>query len=292
MKNIIVPLVPLKEQEAIASFLDRETARIDKLIAEKQTFIKLLKEKRQALISHVVTKGLDPNVKMKDSGIEWIGAVPEHWIVMTLGKVTLDKCDGPFGSGLKSSHYTNSGVRVVRLQNIKMGFYLQGKDAFIDAEYYKNNLRNHDAFSGDLLIAGLGDPKNPVGRACVAPSGIEPAMVKADCFRFRLDDRKVIPDFIAYQLSSGSSYDGGTMATGATRSRIPLMTMAMRKITICPLEEQDKILLFLSVKLPTFDEIISETEKSVNFLLEHRTALISAAVTGKIDVRKHKEQAA
>jgi type I restriction enzyme S subunit len=85
MKNIVVPLLPMDEQEAIANFLDRETARIDKLIAEKQTFIKLLKEKRQTLISHVVTKGLNPNVKMKDSGIEWIGEVPEHWTVGKIG---------------------------------------------------------------------------------------------------------------------------------------------------------------------------------------------------------------
>lgn len=292
MKNIVVPIVPHEEQKAIASFLDQETARIDSLIDEKQTFINLLKEKRQALISHVVTKGLDPNVKMKDSGVEWIGEVPEHWTVMSLGKITLSKCDGPFGSGLKSSHYTSAGVRVVRLQNIKMGYFMQGKDAFIDAEYYEKNLRNHDVFERDLLIAGLGDPKNPVGRACVAPAGIEPAMVKADCFRFRLNDRKVIPNFVAYQLSSGANFDAATLATGATRARIPLMTMAARKVVICPREEQQRILRFLHEALPSYESLIAETEKSIILLQEHRVSLISAAVTGKIDVRNHREKAA
>ncbi|NPE64630.1 restriction endonuclease subunit S [Dickeya dadantii] len=85
MKNIVVPLIPKVEQKAIATFLDRETKRIDSLIEEKQTFIKLLKEKRLALISHVVTKGLNPNVEMKDSGIEWIGQVPKHWVVGRIG---------------------------------------------------------------------------------------------------------------------------------------------------------------------------------------------------------------
>lgn len=279
------PRPPLAEQVAIAKYLDCETARIDNLITEKQNFINLLKEKRQALISHVVTKGLDPKAKMKDSGIEWIGEVPEHWSVLALGKVTLSKCDGPFGSGLKSEHYTEHGVRVVRLQNIKMGYYLDGKDAFIDEDYYRNELRGHDVLEGDVLIAGLGDPNNPVGRACVAPVGILPAMVKADCFRFRVDIRKAMPAFVAHQLSSGSVYDAGVMSTGATRARIPLNMMATRKIAIGPLREQEQILEYLRTVLPKMDSLLGEVEESLELLSEHRTALISAAVTGKIDVR-------
>ncbi|WP_404970492.1 restriction endonuclease subunit S [Vibrio campbellii] len=284
--ELLVVLPSQAEQKTIATFLDRETQRIDSLIEEKQTFIKLLKEKRQALISHVVTKGLNPDVQMQDSGIEWIGQVPKHWSTLQLGKVTLSKCDGPFGSGLKSSHYTDSGVRVIRLQNIKSGYFAQGKDAYIDKEYYANNLRNHDVLEGDLLLAGLGDPKNPVGRACVAPPGIEPAMVKADCFRFRLDSHKVTAEFVAYQLTAGANYDSGILSTGATRSRIPLMTMATRKIAICPIEEQKAIVVVLEKKLDKLERLIKETSTSINLLHERRTSLISAAVTGKIDVRE------
>ena len=113
-----VCVCPEDEQRAIAGFLDREAARIDALVAKKEELIGLLQEKRAALITHTVTKGLDPSAPMKDPGIEWLGKIPAHWDCLSLARVTLSRCDGPFGSGLKSEHYTDEGVRVVRLQNI------------------------------------------------------------------------------------------------------------------------------------------------------------------------------
>src|ERR1035438_8343204 len=149
---------------------------------------------------------------MKPSGIEWLGDVPAHWRVMPLGRLTLSRCDGPFGSGLKSEHYTDSGVRVIRLQNIRSDGFDGSGEAFIDADYYDKELLGHDVVCGDLLIAGLGDDKNTVGRSCVAPPGIEPAMVKADCFRFRLDTTQVVPAFVARALSTGSVPDAGVLS--------------------------------------------------------------------------------
>lgn len=129
-------LPSLEEQQTIATFLDRETAKIDALIAEQQRLIELLKEKRQAVISHAVTKGLNPDEPMKDSGIEWLAEVPAHWTLVALGKIAKDKCDGPFGSGLKSEHYTDEGVRVIRLQNIRKTGFDNTDAAFIDEIYY------------------------------------------------------------------------------------------------------------------------------------------------------------
>src|SRR5438552_2778431 len=160
--------------------------------------------------------------KYKRSGVEWIGKIPEHWRVLSLGRVTLDRCDGPFGSGLKSEHYTDSGVRVIRLQNIRADGFDDSDEAFINADYYRNELNGHDVVKGDVLIAGLGDDNNTVGRACVAPDGIEPAMVKADCFRFRLNLDQAIPEFVATQLTAGAAADAGMLSSGSTRSRIPL----------------------------------------------------------------------
>lgn len=292
MKNILIPDISLLEQKKIAAFLDHETAKIDALIEKQQRLIELLKEKRQAVISHAVTKGLNPNAPMKDSGVEWLGVVPAHWNVLSLGKITLDKCDGPFGSGLKSEHYTESGVRVIRLQNIKLGSYFDGDGAFISESYYQSSLRNHDVISGDVLIAGLGDPGNPVGRACVAPQGIAPAMVKADCFRFRIDEKKALPEFIAQQLSSSSYFDAGTLSNGSTRARIPLSLMATRKVAICPLDEQTEILGRISELIKQFDELEQVALSAIGLMQERRTALISAAVTGKIDVRDWQAKAA
>jgi type I restriction enzyme S subunit len=137
------------EQLAIATFLDHETAKIDALIAEQQRLIELLQEKRQAVISHAVTKGLNPDAPMKDSGVEWLGEVPEHWGLITLGRLCISKCDGPFGSGLKSEHYVEEGVLVVRLQNIKSHGYDDIVSAYIDSDYYKTSLGDHDVIPGD-----------------------------------------------------------------------------------------------------------------------------------------------
>ncbi len=142
MGNLPVPLPPLPEQTAIVAFLDRETGKIDALVAEQRRLIALLKEKRQAVISHAVTKGMNQDAPMKPSGIEWLGDVPGHWEVVALSRVTQDRCDGPFGSGLKSEHYTDEGVRVVRLQNIRVGYFDDTDAAFIDADYCRASLHS------------------------------------------------------------------------------------------------------------------------------------------------------
>jgi type I restriction enzyme S subunit len=280
------------EQTAIADFLDQETAKIDVLIAEQERLIELLKEKRQAVISHAVTKGLNPDSPMKDSGIEWLGQVPKHWEVSPLGRVTIDRCDGPFGSGLKSEHYTDSGARVIRLQNIRREGFDGTDEAYIDFDYYQQELQGHDVISGDVLIAGLGDEKNTVGRACIAPDDIEPALVKADCFRFRVDRSVSLSRFIATALCASATHDSGTMSSGSTRSRIPLSAMATRKIPLPPLSEQKGILDFLEQETGKIDDLTAEAQKAITLLQERRSALISAAVTGQIDVRGFQHQEA
>lgn len=280
-----VPCPPPAERRAIMRFLDREAGKIDALVAEQERLIALLKEKRQAVISQAVTKGLDASAPMKDSGVGWLGQVPAHWEVTRLGRVTASKCDGPFGSGLKSEHYTEQGVRVIRLQNIRMGHFDDTDAAFIDEEYFRVSLPGHDVEQGDLLIAGLGDDRNIVGRCCVAPEGIEPAMVKADCFRFRLFTQRALPAFMAMQLTSGSQFDAGMMSSGSTRSRIPLSVMATRPVALPPLAEQQKIVEKIEARARDFNTLISEADRAIALLRERRAALISGAVTGKIDVR-------
>ena len=288
LSNLPLPVPPRSEQTQIAKFLDYETSRIDALIEKQQQLIELLKEKRQAVISHAVTKGLNPDAPMRDSGVEWLGEIPAHWVSCSLGKVTIKRCDGPFGSGLKSSHYTESGVRVIRLGNIKANRYAWGSDVFIDNDHYEQNLRDHSVLAGDVLVAGLGDANNHVGRACVAPEGIEPAMVKADCFRLRVDNQRVLPKFLALQLSTSSAHTAGVLANGSTRSRIPLGSMMTRAIAYCPLDEQEQIVANAEKLEQQYQRLEVAAAKQVELLQERRTALISAAVTGKIDVRNWK----
>ena len=274
-----------EEQRAIAAFLDRETAKIDALIAEQEKLLSLLAEKRQATISHSVTKGLNPSAPMKDSGIPWLGEVPAHWEIMALGRVTINKCDGPFGSGLKSDHYVDEGARVIRLQNIRGGRF-DGRDAaFIELGYFGSEMPRHEVREGDLLVAGLGDDNNVVGRACVAPKGIYPALVKADCFRFRLDTDRALPEFAAWALTVGATFDAGVLSSGSTRSRIPLSVMAARRISLPPIGEQSEISRHIETIQSDMNRLAVLVAQAIELLRERRSALISGAVTGKIDVR-------
>jgi type I restriction enzyme S subunit len=287
LASLRIHLAPLEEQTAIVSFLDRETARIDALIAKKTEFIELLAKKRQALITHAVTKGLNPKAKMKDSGVEWIGDVPDHWLVAQLGKIAIARCDGPFGSGLKSEHYQPDGVRVIRLQNIGWASFKDGNEAFISHEHWRDVLGcGHEVLPDDVLIGGLGDDRNPLGRACVAPANLGPAMVKADCYRFRLNKNRAVPEFIALALSATARSECGYLATGATRDRLNLGLASARVVPIPPRNEQVDIVASLNRDTARIDLLASKTQHSIDLLKKRRSALITAAVTGQIDLRE------
>jgi len=285
--SVIVPVLPIEEQNLITDFLDRQTTKIDALIAKKERLIELLQEKRTALITHAVTKGLNPAVPMKDSGDESFGATPHHWLFIPFSRVTISRCDGPFGSGLKSEHYRSSGVRVVRLQNIGRGEFINTDHAYIDEEHARE-LGDHSVVEDDVLVAGLGDDSHPVGRACVAPPGLPPAMVKADCFRFRLDRKLAFPHFVAHQLTATAVWAAGSLATGATRARMNLTTTSQRRLALPTVDEQAVIAKYIEVADAKCADISDVIRNGIDRLNDYRTALISAAVTGKIDVRKEK----
>jgi type I restriction enzyme S subunit len=183
-------------------------------------------------------------------------------------------------------------VRVIRLQNIRHGAFDASDEAYIEVDYYERELNGHDVVSGDVLIAGLGDDRNTVGRACVAPTDIEPAIVKADCFRFRMDTTQVFPEFVVTQLSASAAADAGVLSSGSTRSRIPLSVMATRRLGVPSIAEQTEIVLFLRTRAAEFDGLIAEAQRAINLLQERRITLISAAVTGQIDVQGFAEKAA
>ena len=279
------PLPPLPEQIAIVRYLDHADERIRRYVSGKQKLIRLLEEEKQAVIHRAVTRGLDPNVRLKPSGVEWLGDVPVHWEVMPLRRLAISRCDGPFGSGLKSSHYTDQGIRVVRLQNIGHAQFNNSDSAFIAPSHYAT-LGDHTVEPEDLLIAGLGDERHPAGRACVAPSFIVPAMVKADCFRFRLFRQRINPEFAALQLTATAGDASPLLSTGATRQRTNLQATATRPIAVPPIEEQSSIVHFLDKATADIDTAISRTRRQIELLQEYSTRLIADVVTGKIDVRE------
>ena len=279
--NLPATKPPLDLQRRIAAFLDDETARIDELVQEQERLVALLDEELEARLLRLVL-GLDPYTASWQP-TDWLPTTPEGWRRVALRHVSGVRCDGPFGSSLRSEHYTQAGARVVRLQNIRARRFDNSDAVYID-EAYAASLRHHAVEPGDLLVAGLGDDTNPVGRACVAPPWIGQAIVKADCFRIRLNSATTHPPFIAAQLSSTAPIHAPMLANGSTRSRIPLGKMAGRSLLLPPIETQRQITGEID-RIDDHAEKLKGAAQSATLLLaERRSALITAAVTGQIDV--------
>lgn len=186
--------------------------------------------------------------------------------------------DGPFGSSLTGSHYSDDGARVIRLGNIGEARFKSDDEAYIPMEYFAE-LRRHSVESGDLLIAGLGDLGNPVGRACLAPEGLGPAIVKADCFRARLDERRLLHRFAVWALNSRSvGQQVLTLTRGSTRARINLDVAKAIEIPVPPLEEQRRIADYLDCETARIDTLLEEKQRLIDLLRERWESAIRSVL--------------
>ena len=280
--RLYVAMPNLEEQTQIASFLDHETGRIDALIEEQQRLIELLTEKRQAVISHAVTKGLDPNVPMKDSGVEWLGQVPAHWEVKKLGYI------GQARNGLTYSpdnivEDSDSGTLVLRSSNIQ-----SAKISLLDNVYVNSripdNLRVRES---DILICSRNGSRALIGKNALIPKELDGQSFGA----FMMIFRSKINNFIYWILNSPIfNYQSSSFLT-ATINQLTNDNLTGMLIPLPPLTEQEEIVQYLNKKTSEIDILIDEVKSGIDFLKERRSALISAAVTGKIDVRGWQPQA-
>ena len=276
-RNIELLLPDKTEQEKIYSFLDHETAKIDNLIEKQQQLIELLKEKRQAVISHAVTKGLNPDVPMKDSVVEWLGEVPEHWIVSGFKKYLSSIVDYRG----KTPNKTDEGILLVTARNIKKGVldYTLSQE-FIAPSDYKEVMGRGLPDIGDVLFtteAPLGEVAN-VDRVDIA---LAQRIIKFKGMASRLDNYyfKYFIMSSAFQQSL-NLYSSGSTAQGIKAERF----VYLRKL-LPPINEQMEIVDFLDKEITKIDILVEQQFVMLSLLQERRTALISAAVTGKIDVR-------
>jgi type I restriction enzyme, S subunit len=272
--NLVLP--PLSEQTAITSFLDRETAIIDALVEEQQRLIELLREKRQAVISRAVSKGLDPNVPMKPSGVEWLDEVPEHWTVSSVGRVCSHLSYG-FTNPMPTAE---DGPFMLTANDIDYGEIRYDTARRTTQEAFEKLLTDKSRpKAGDILLTKDGT----LGRVAVHDGQF--ACINQSVAVLR-PDTKILPSFLALALGGGvyqqrMIYEaGGTTIKHIYISRLAKMAMAMPELT-----EQKKIVEALQRDMAKFDALIAEGEMMQALLQERRTALISAAVTGKIDVR-------
>lgn len=281
MKNIFVPLMPVDEQKAIATFLDRETQRIDSLIEEKQTFIKLLKEKRQALISHVVTKGLNPNVEMQDSGIEWIGQVPKHWIVRRL-KHTSTLQSG-IAKGKDNAGKETLSIPMLRVANVQDG-YVKLDDVH-EINVLPHEVERYALKDGDVLMNEGGD-NDKLGRGTVWKEQIKPCIHQNHVFVIRVTD--IEPEWLGWLTQSAYAkfYFFRVSKQSTNLASISSTNVKEVHLLIPPADERKIIMEYLEKQTSKLKLLVQDVEQSITLLKEHRTSLISAAVTGKIDVRE------
>lgn len=279
--SISVLSPPLNEQLCIANFLDHETAKIDTLIEKQRQLIKLLKEKRQAVISHAVTKGLNPDAPMRDSGVEWLGEVPAHWNVSKFN-YEIDFQEGP---GILSNDFYDEGVPLLRIQNVKGKFVSDNFKTFLSPEKVKLRWDHFRVELGDLIIS------------CSASTGLVSEVDErtvgtipyTGLIRLRPRSNKICKDFIRYLVQSDLFFEQiNVLQTGATIQHFGPAHLQQMYITLPQVDEQLLIAEFIKNSAARLDTLIGHAEKAILLMQERRTALISAAVTGKIDVREWK----
>jgi len=272
---------PLEEQEAIAQFLDFKTAQIDALIVKKKALLDKLAEKRTALISHAVTKGLHSSAAMRDSDVPWMGEIPAHWTVSKLSYMVDSLQTGPFGSQLHAEEYIEDGVPVINPTDISNGEILENAKVTVGEEVVERLLR-HKLELGDIVIARRGE----MGRAgLVRPNNVG-WLCGTGSLRARLNQEALNPEFLLFQFSMRGVAEYLTLqSVGSTMDNLNTSILGRLPVIAPPLREQVDIVLHLRRVSESINLQATKIGQVVSSLREFRSALVSYAVTGRIDVR-------
>ena len=281
--NITVPTPDISVQRQIVAFLDRETARIDEMIAKKQRLIELLEEKRTALISHAVTKGLNPNAPMKDSGIEWLGKIPEQWEVKPLKRVLT----GGLTNGIfKKKDQFGSGTKLINVVD------LYQDDFIVDASLLDRVIATpaeqqaYAVHQGDVFFVRSSLKEDGVGQSACVSDLRESTIFECHLVLARPDGREVNPDYLILFLNSSQARQRLiALSETVTMTTLSQPRISSLSIPLPPIAEQSEVALHVRSQSRKIADIIRKNGQAIQTLQEYRTALISAAVTGKIDVR-------
>ena len=270
---------PLQEQEQIVIFLDDKTAKIDDLLAKTKKKIALLKEKRSALINHFVTKGLNPNAPLKDSGVEWIGEIPSGWELVRLNVL------GEFskGKGITKEKIKEKGYQCIRNGEIYTTYNRISNEiiSFIDENTTKESVT---VKKGALLFTGDGETKEEIGK-CLLYNGNETLYVGGGINIFTITSAKVEATYLSFLMNSESVvYQKSRDGKGEIVVHIYSKQLREIKFGLPPIEEQAQIVDYLDEQTSKIDTTISKEEKRIALLKEYRQSLISNVVTGKIKV--------
>lgn len=278
---IVIPLPPLPEQQAIVNFLDQKTTKIDELIKKNGKLIELLKEKRQAIISHAVTKGLDPNAKMRDSGIEWMGEVPEGCEVRKLKYLTTEK----FKNGIfKKKEFYGSGIKLINVFDVyRQDFYIE-IESLDRVEVTSQEVQTYSVKAGDIVFVRSSLKLEGVGASACVPSLSEPLLF--ECHLVKLQpSSKIIPEYLINFLNSSIVRQRLiALANTVTMATLGQSALTNIEVELPPIFEQQAILKYLKNETAKIDELIKKIQSQIEKLKEYRQTLISNVVTGKVRV--------
>ena len=273
----------LREQHQIANFLDKKTAQIDELIDKKEKMIELLKEKRSAIINQAVTKGLDPNAKMKPSGIEWIGDIPDGWEVKKIRYL------GQFQNGIsKGAEYFGSGYPFLSYGDVYNNKVLPKAIRGL-ARSSNEDRKRMSVRKGDVFFTRTSETIEEIGIASTCLQTITDSIFSGFLIRFRPSKTDLIAAFSKYYFRSSVVQKFFTKEMNiVTRASLAQELLKRLPVLMPNIEEQREIATFLDAKSSDIAELILKTRDAIEKLREYRTAIITAAVTGKIDVRETK----
>lgn len=278
-----VPCPSFSESDQIADFLDHETAKIDHLIRKQEALIELLKEKKEAVISQAVTKGLNPDAPMKDSGVTWLGDVPKHWGISQLKYNTVLMQTGPFGSQIHADDYIENGRPLINPSHIVNGEIIPDFRCSVSDVVFKR-LDRHKLLQGELILARRGE----LGRCAVVKNDQEGWLCGTGSLKAKLSE-DLAPEYAQMLISSeGVCAELSLESRGSTMENLNTETLGQIRLPIPPRSEQEEILNIVDTVSKRYNEIEIRARSQVDILQERRAALISAAVTGKIDVRDWK----
>ncbi|EKM0372451.1 restriction endonuclease subunit S [Cronobacter turicensis] len=277
--GLMLPIPPVYEQDQIAKFLDHETAKIDNLIEKQQQLIELLKEKRQAVISHAVTKGLNPDVPMKDSGIEWLGEVPNHWELVPL-KYLCNFSGGGTPTKDNLSYWQGGTVPWVSPKDMK-SFWISETQDYVTPKAVSESSTNYVEEGSLLMVVRSGILQRNIPVAI----NIVKVTMNQDMKALKFNER-MKAHYAAYFINGNvNSLLLEWTKEGATVESIEHDYLANGLIPVPPIDEQHLIIKSISDQMMRFELLEEKALTGIRLLQERRTALISAAVTGKIDVR-------
>lgn len=285
LRKTPLPVPTHDEQHQISHYLDWQTSKINKFIKAKKKLISLLKEQKQNIINEAVTKGINPNVKMKDSGVEWLGEVPEHWGVAALKHFCRIQNGITLGTNYKSINLVSRPY--LRVANVQNGYF--ALDNVKNIELPENDVWRYELQAGDVLITEGGD-LDKLGRGFVWEGQISGCLHQNHIFAVRVKYSKLLPEFLSAVLNAKPGREYFILKSKKTTNLASTNSSTVKAFLMpyISVEEQLTILEYIHNETVLINKTISQAEKEIELIQEYRTRLISDVVTGKIDVRSIK----